>query len=449
MKFKKSKDRLDNNEDPSCLEGSTKHIKWGPNGLELRGLQISSDKIRNVNIQLSYSCNDDGWPVIHLELRFGSDRLRFYTPASTYEEIQDICFMPLEGGVEISSCDLFRLLSYLRLSGASDTHKPNMDVELTSEFFLENSFPEVPVDEQKWFYRTVLELSSSKNQINLTINFVEKCLQFVSKRNSENFFKKLYSYFKKINPNYRFLIENYFISFIEDFDWPLLLVTDLDLDYEAKGLNKKVKKKLKSPYLDNLESTGLTFSSKMKTIRKSDINFLVNIGFFQKLKRVAFFGISDPSKCNEILNLNHVTDLRSVYFENCCMIWCGVRRFINHPNMSNLNNLIFSSCDLNDSDLKEIANSPYLRNLLRLDLTYNNSIIGKNIPNILNSPRLGSLKLLYLGHNGIDDSAVPKIADSPGLSKLDSLDLRSNYIEERGKSHLENSPYLREGVLKI
>jgi uncharacterized protein (TIGR02996 family) len=93
-------------------------------------------------------------------------------------------------------------------------------------------------------------------------------------------------------------------------------------------------------------------------------------------------------------------------------------------------------------DARTLARSPYLRNLITLNIQYQSQVGGIGAKALLASRRLPSLRSLWLDGNNIDADAAKTIAQEPGLARLSELRIGHNEIGDSGIKALAESPFV-------
>lgn len=142
-----------------------------------------------------------------------------------------------------------------------------------------------------------------------------------------------------------------------------------------------------------------------------------------------------------IANSPHLAKLVTLLVANNGYLSDGIDVLAESPYMRNLKRLDLSNTFLRDS-VKALANSPHMNGLEWLDL-YRCMMTEGSVEALANSPHMSNLKHLNLGgtrlpanpslsagqgNAGLSDNEILAIAHSPVLCKLESLRLYKNYI---------------------
>lgn len=91
--------------------------------------------------------------------------------------------------------------------------------------------------------------------------------------------------------------------------------------------------------------------------------------------------------------------------------------------ISNLRELISHDDDLLDGNVFNIADSPYLSNLEKLDISSNTYITDVGVRYLCKSPYIKKLKHLDLSFTMITNESVRYISESPNFQFLEQLDI--------------------------
>ncbi|HEY1378820.1 MAG TPA: TIGR02996 domain-containing protein, partial [Gemmataceae bacterium] len=94
-------------------------------------------------------------------------------------------------------------------------------------------------------------------------------------------------------------------------------------------------------------------------------------------------------------------------------------------------------------EVENLAVSPHLGSVQMLSL-YSNYLNDDDAAVLLKSPFIARLRLLDLGHNRLTAATAETLATCPFLDGLQSLDLNGNPVSSRGVAALAASPYLQQ-----
>ncbi len=117
----------------------------------------------------------------------------------------------------------------------------------------------------------------------------------------------------------------------------------------------------------------------------------------------------------------------------------GLKQLADSPNLINLEVLDLHDHEISDSGIEALASSPICNRLTRLVLR-NNLIGNSGLKALANSPRLRQLKSLDIVHNRIGNSGCVALAAAPWLKNFSELYLTRNPISGQGIAALAKSP---------
>jgi uncharacterized protein (TIGR02996 family) len=108
------------------------------------------------------------------------------------------------------------------------------------------------------------------------------------------------------------------------------------------------------------------------------------------------------------------------------------------PALSDLN---LSGTDVRNVGVQELAKSPHVAGIEKLDLRFN-KISDTGVEALAAAPTLGKLRVLKLGYNPFGTPGVRALAASPHMAQLTALDLRRARVANNAAQALIESPYL-------
>lgn len=100
-----------------------------------------------------------------------------------------------------------------------------------------------------------------------------------------------------------------------------------------------------------------------------------------------------------------------------------------------------SNNHITDEEVRALAQSSHLANVLWLDLN-RNTITAEGARALSQSPHMVNVTCLDLGSNKLADEGARALAQSPNLTALTDLDLKRNQITDEGARALAQSPHL-------
>ncbi len=119
----------------------------------------------------------------------------------------------------------------------------------------------------------------------------------------------------------------------------------------------------------------------------------------------------------------------------------AIRTLLNSPHLRHLTHLDLSFNLLRTEGAESLEKSPYLSNVTHLNLS-GCRLNGAAIAQLVASPHLTNLVELELGHNELDDDACEALSNSPNMAKLTRLDLDMMPLGDRAAMALATSPHI-------
>src|SRR5262249_38695477 len=122
-------------------------------------------------------------------------------------------------------------------------------------------------------------------------------------------------------------------------------------------------------------------------------------------------------------------------------LWHSWVQTLGGSSFPSLRDLNVSGTGVWDTDVQELAASPCLAGLEKLDLRFN-EISNIGVHALSAAPAGGNLRVLKLGYNPIGTSGVQALASSPRMAQLPTLNLRRCRVANPAAKALIESPFL-------
>jgi uncharacterized protein (TIGR02996 family) len=180
-----------------------------------------------------------------------------------------------------------------------------------------------------------------------------------------------------------------------------------------------------------------------KVLLDEDIEDLCRCPYLAYLRELGFDRCVGARGINALARCRHLAGLTSLFIGDgeSCFEDTGVRSLVNSPYLKNLTDLRLGFNCLGPAAAQAVASSPSMVGLRYLMLM-GNYIEDAGIQALAASPFLVNLESLVVDYCDIGDTGVAALAASSTMDHLTLLDLSNNRISDRGAKALVDSPFL-------
>ena len=178
-----------------------------------------------------------------------------------------------------------------------------------------------------------------------------------------------------------------------------------------------------SPIWDALETLILDYNQ----ITNQGVRHLARCTNLGRLRHLSLKGNTLTGSLSALVHSAYIDKLEVFSLRWCGLILSDIHDLAFSENMSVLRHLILEDDGIGPHGAKYVAQSPYLRQLLRLEMA-NCEMTDEGITSMAQVGRFESMHTLNIAHNHIGDEGLMMLSQAPWIATLERVDLSGNLL---------------------
>lgn len=184
-----------------------------------------------------------------------------------------------------------------------------------------------------------------------------------------------------------------------------------------------------SPIWDALETLVLDYNQ----ITNQGVRHLARCPNLGQLRHLSLKGNTLTGSLSALVHSAYIDKLEVLSLRWCGLILSDIHDLAFSENMSMLRHLILEDGSIGPHGAKYVAQSPYLRKLLRLEMG-DCEMTDEGVISLAQLGRFENMHTLNIAHNHISDEGLDALSQAPWIETLEHVDLRGNALSSQAIS---------------